>query len=98
MLEVLQQFGWNMSNCIPADANNISDFAFRMVTVFEPSTSEYLPINTSYSATGMLSIDDVVFTSRVSASVNENVLSNFTIFQTQLLMVWLLFKHNHLKC
>lgn len=67
---------------LPADANNVSDFAFRIVTIFEPSTNEYTPINpdNNYGTAGTLRIDDVVFTSGEPASISENSLSNFTIY------------------
>ena len=67
---------------LPAAANNASDLAFRIVTVFEPSTSEYAPINpnNTYGTGGTLRIDDVVFTSGNIVSVNENQLNNFSIY------------------
>lgn len=62
----------------PKEVNNIADFKFRIVTIFEPGTEEYQPIGSgNYSTSGTLRIDDVHFYSVETASmdsfVNEKV-------------------------
>jgi len=48
---------------LPAEANDAADLSFRIVSIFEPSTSEYAPIGatSNYGTGGTWRVDNVMF-------------------------------------
>ncbi len=71
-----------ITGTMPTAADNNANFAFRVVSVFDPTASSaYSPINSTktYASTGTLRFDNVIVSSGV-LKVNQNTISGLKIY------------------
>jgi Secretion system C-terminal sorting domain len=67
----------------PAICNNQANFAFRIVSIFDPAGTDYVAVTTgtAYSpSTGAWRIDNVKFTGTVSLGIQQNEISGLRLF------------------
>lgn len=67
---------------LPADADNNPDFAFRIVSIFDPSGSDYASVTggaTAYSSAGAWRIDNATF-SGTTLSVKQNSIAGLNVY------------------
>ena len=64
---------------LPAAAANAANLRFRIVSIFAPSTTTYVPVGTSYSAAGAWRIDNFTVTG-TTLGVKENAIAGLNIY------------------
>lgn len=78
------QNGWPgpINLAFPAGANNAATLSFRIVSIFEPSTSEYnaIGVESNYGVGGTWRVDNVTFFNNGGLSVGDNSTMGLSLF------------------
>ncbi len=78
------QNGWPgpINITFPAGADNAVLLSFRIVSIFEPSTTEYAPIgaDATYGTGGTWRVDNVTFFNDGTLSLGDNSIKGFTMY------------------
>lgn len=70
---------------LPATANNNPNFGLRMVSIFQPSTTAYQPIGTTYGVNGTWRFDNLTVSgTAITAGVKESAIAGLKVFPNPL--------------